>query len=121
MCLYGNYLLVEVNYTQKENRHVAIDACIAKEIYELNKKGVQTVGCCCSHGDKEYNSHVLFLENSVSLMEELGYRVEKYCYKDGKTYDIYIANLKTGCNTEEDVIKWHINNNVPYRKNQGIL
>lgn len=121
MCLYGNYFLVNVNKTNRKNKVVAVDACISKEIDELNKAGVLTIGCCCSHGDEEYNSHVLFLKESVEKMIELGYNIEKYYYIDGSHCDVFISALKTGCNTFESCKEWHKINSIPYIKNQGIL
>ncbi len=36
--------------TEKKNRTVCIDACIAAAIKTLWSKGYETLGCCCGHG-----------------------------------------------------------------------
>lgn len=50
MCLYGNYKKVNIINPNQNKRVVAVDACIADEIQELNHKGVITLGSCCGHG-----------------------------------------------------------------------
>lgn len=121
MCLYGNYIMVKVNSTNKSSREVAIDACIAREIQYLNEQGVLTIGCCCSHGDEEYNPHVLYKEESVSIMQRLGYVSEQYHYKGIGFTGIYLAILKTGCHSKLECKVWHESNKIPYEKNLGVL
>lgn len=137
MCLYGNYKEVKVNITSKVNNTVLIDACIADEIQHLNLIGVQTLGCCCSHGEagkieecensfgvwKETTlpANVLFKKESLYLMDLLEYISYPYYGADGTDNDIYVAILKTGCSTKEKCKEWHDNMGIPFEKNQGVL
>lgn len=137
MCLYGNYREIKVNCTSKTDNIVLIDACIASEIQDLNRIGVQTLGCCCSHGEAgrivEYENingkwkettppaHVLLKKESAKLIAFLGYVVYPFYYVDGEHYDVCIAILKTGCNTEEECRRWHSDHSLPYKKNLGVI
>lgn len=138
MCLYGNYQEVKVNITSKQNNIVLIDACIADEIIMLNSIGIQTLGCCCSHGEAgqvlEYEdtvgekwrefqlpAHVLLKKESYQEMKELDYVVYPYYYADGESHDVYIAILKSGCNTLEECKLWHKKKGLSFEKNIGVL
>ncbi len=36
--------------TEKQNRSISCDVCIADTIKHLWSKNIQTLGCCCGHG-----------------------------------------------------------------------
>lgn len=137
MCLYGNYREVKVNLTSKKDNIVLIDACIADEIQILNEQGIQTLGCCCSHGEagwivehentlgkwEEANipAHTLIRKESVQDMKDMGYIVYPFYYTEGTDYDVFVALLKSGCTTKEECKEWHESQGLPYEKNLGVL
>lgn len=73
---------------------IQVDWCIAKEIMDLIKCGVRTLGCCCGHGDIHYGT-CLIHKDSVKLVENLGYMAYKYRPYDDGFEDRYEIVLKT--------------------------
>jgi hypothetical protein len=126
MCQYGTYKWVTIINPNQNKKRVAVDACIADEIQELNDKGVITLGCCCGHGRagkitewencfgkwKGYYSppHTLIEESSVELSKTLGYIPFPYNYSDGEQDGVWQMQLKSGCITLEECDDWHIIN-----------
>ena len=41
--------------TDRENRSVCLDRCIADTIRHLWNNGIQTLGCCCGHNKEKPN------------------------------------------------------------------
>jgi len=73
MCEWGNYKTV---YVIRRNHPdlpdgwypVAVDACIADYVQEMNDKGIITVGCCCGHGKNIAHIEIAFnAENEILL------------------------------------------------------
>jgi hypothetical protein len=56
-------------------KSIWVDGCLAKEIKELNNKGVKTVASCCGH---KKITPVITIDNddleSRRIMEQLGYQ-----------------------------------------------
>jgi hypothetical protein len=50
---------------------VAVDACIADYVQKMNKQGIITVGCCCSHGHGMPVALVAI--ESIPLLDQYGY------------------------------------------------
>lgn len=137
MCLYGNYRKVSIINPNQGKKQVAVDACIAEEIQELNDKGVITVGSCCSHGlagnISEYDNgfgkwkginsppHALISEVSKSLCESLGYKPIPHYYADGEYGGVMTIYLNSGCVTIGDCKDWHKENHIIYEKNLGFI
>ncbi|MBU8733452.1 hypothetical protein KM915_25910 [Cytobacillus oceanisediminis] len=126
MCKHGTYVTTAIINPNQNKKMVAVDACIAEEVRELNKQGVVTLGSCCGHGKAgqiaewengfgkwkchESPPHVLINERSVNLAKELGYVPYPYYYADAQSNGVWQMHLRTGCITEVDVIKWHETN-----------
>jgi hypothetical protein len=124
MCKHGTHVIVSTI----ESGNVPVDACIADEIAYLNREGVITLGCCCSHGKagqivkwgnahgkwKGYREppHVIIKQESCGIAKRLGYRPYPYYYADGHSYRVWQMQLKTGCVTEEEVVEWHKQNTI---------
>lgn len=51
----------------------AIDRCIAREISDLNSRGVITSNSCCGHGKGKPDA--VIYKSSIPRAEELGYAV----------------------------------------------
>lgn len=123
MCKHGTYINTAIINPNQNKKIVAVDACIAEEVRELNKHGVVTLGSCCGHGKSgqivewengfgkwkghELPPHVLIKEESVDLARNIGYCPYPYYYADGNSDGVWQMQLKTGCITENDVEKWH--------------
>jgi len=71
---------------------IPVDLCIGKEIEFLINHGVITVGSCCGHGKEDPTA--LVLEESISILESLGYNSESISNYHNKK-GIYKINLKT--------------------------
>jgi len=124
MCRHGTQVIV---FTI-ESGNVPVDACIADEIVYLNREGVVTLGCCCSHGKAgqivewenaygKWKGHydppnVLIKQESCDIAKKLGYRPYPYYYADGQSGGVWQMQLKTGCVTEEEVEEWHKQNTI---------
>ncbi|GIQ63688.1 hypothetical protein PACILC2_22560 [Paenibacillus cisolokensis] len=109
MCKHGDTVPV---FTIHNRKTVPVDRCIADEIAELNRRGVETLGCCCSHfnagkiveysnGFGRWKEHTpppsaLIDEKSVDLAKELGYVPFPYYYADGEYRGVWQMQLKTG-------------------------
>lgn len=79
--------------TTRDQRIISCDVCIAYEIMDLVKKGIRTLASCCGHG--KYISNVIVAEDeeSISNMENLGYKHSKslkYLNRD----DIFVLKTK---------------------------
>ena len=124
MCRHGTQVIVSTI----ECGNVLVDACIANEIASLNREGVVTLGCCCSHGkagqivewENAYGKwkgrheppNVLIKQESCDIAKRLGYRPYPYYYADGQSDGVWQMQLKTGCMTEEEVEQWHKQNTL---------
>lgn len=105
MCRHGTYKLIKVNYKNLER---CIDACIVDEIKYLNNKGIVTLGFCCGHGEGKYPPTVLVNENCIKDMLMMGYVYRQLIeYPDIRISGVHEFQLKTGCRTYEEVVKWH--------------
>ncbi len=65
--IYLRYNLPE----EKIRRQVSIDVCMVEEIYNLWKRGIKTIGCCCGHGG--YKRNIGVEDDSIQDMIALGY------------------------------------------------
>ena len=72
MCEHGTYSQITIERT------LFVDACLADRVIELNKQGVYTTGCCCSHGKGQAAATIL--PSTAVRAQELGYEVH---YNDG--------------------------------------
>lgn len=136
MCLYGTLKYVSIINKQNKSR-VVVDACIAEEIQQLNNLGVVTLGCCCKHGlagqiaehenayglwkERRSPPECLIHEGSIGLAKELGYTPIPYIYADGLQNEVWEIYLKSGCITEDECKKWHIDNDVPFVMHYGVI
>lgn len=75
MCEWGTDKLVTLNRPREHTgiTIVAVDACIADAVQQLNDQEIVTLGCCCGHGRGPAN--VLIDPASVELALSLGYDV----------------------------------------------
>ncbi len=124
MCYHGTLTYVNL-YKPNENskkKRVPVDSCISEEIQFLNNNQINTLGCCCGHGQAgtiiEYENgfgkwkvygnvpQVLIHEDSVELAKKIGYRPFLYYYADGSTDQTWQMFLKTGCMTIEECEDW---------------
>lgn len=71
-----DYITLKMNEPDRAIRKtVAIDNCLIDEIKLLWSVGVVTAGCCCGHNNpKLHGSQILVEEESISLMQQLGYK-----------------------------------------------
>ena len=49
------------------------DMCLENELLWLYRNGVHTVNSCCGHGNIDLASILVIGENSIAMMNELGY------------------------------------------------
>ena len=71
-----------------------VDDCIADEILILNQMGIQTIYCCCGHGDRR-NAFIMTKTDHYSQMIDMGYVKKKPIiihkvyrqYPSGRRYD----------------------------------
>ena len=49
------------------------DICLEAELLALNQCGIHTVNSCCGHGNINLSSIMVVGENSIELMEQIGY------------------------------------------------
>jgi hypothetical protein len=92
MCKWGTdrfiYVIRRNNDVILDGWHrIAVDACIAEYVQEMNNRGVITVGCCCGHGKEE--GVVLVAEECISLLDRLGY--EYHPFED--RCDVVVHNI----------------------------
>lgn len=60
---------------------VAFDACLAKELFSLWDRGIETVGSCCGkhiNSDEFAPAFIQVAERDISKMIKLGYAVDPY-------------------------------------------
>lgn len=88
------------------NDGIVVDECIAEEVAELRRRGVNTVGCCCGHG-----VHLGFIQvsdDSIKAMEVLGY--QHYLYHDAcgdhNRNDAFIPMSNRHITTKTVPYKW---------------
>ena len=58
MCKWGTTVSTEIN-----GKKVSIDACIFDVVDALNKAGIETIACCCGHGNLTGN--IVLKDNRV--------------------------------------------------------
>lgn len=75
----------------EERESICVDICIKEEIEWLLNQGVQTVNCCCGHGEGEPNC--LIRNESINLVLNLGYIVD-YNYKFANSESMKLIYLK---------------------------
>jgi hypothetical protein len=51
----------------KQNREVCIDSCIVEQIKCLWESGIETLGCCCGHGNKELTGPSVIVAGGVDI------------------------------------------------------
>jgi len=73
MCQWGTERIIHVI---DRDRHVAVDACIADYVQEMNDRGIVTIACCCGHG--QGLASVLVLRRSIPEMLRWRYAFENY-------------------------------------------
>lgn len=81
MCKWGTDKLIYVirrnNPYIKDGWHaMAVDACIADYVQEMNNRGIITTGCCCGHGKDP--AEVLIDYASKDILDKYGYAYEDY-------------------------------------------
>ncbi len=77
---YSNMKILKLN-----GKRIQVDSCMVDEITYLWSKGVITIESCCGHNKRR--GYIAVDENSIELMESLGY--EHYCnplYPDAKEF-----------------------------------
>lgn len=87
MCKWGTDRIIHVIRRNNDNipdgwHAIAVDACIADYVQEMNNKGIITLGCCCSHG---HGKPIVQIDTiSIGALTQHGYafRVETYTYGD---------------------------------------
>ncbi|MFS0657481.1 hypothetical protein AB1L07_02485 [Niallia alba] len=137
MCLYGTLKNVKIINPKQTRSIVPVDACISEEIQKLNNMGVITLNSCCGHGKageiiewenafgkwKGYQEppQALVSGESVGLVTNLGYKPIPYYYADGKFDNVWLVNLKTGCITMDECVKWHDENGLEFIRDLGIV
>jgi len=91
MCKHGRTEIVELNKPCPSSGRlfVPVDACIAKDIQNINDRGITTVGSCCGHG--AYRPYVLIEEESLGIALAAGYEIRTYDYRQG-VYQILLQN-----------------------------
>lgn len=52
MCKRGNFKFLRVIGNDGKPKNVGIDSCIYDLVKALNDANIQTVACCCGHGEK---------------------------------------------------------------------
>ena len=70
----------QVKSNTKIGKEVAFDACLAKEIFWLWDKGIETIGSCCGkhrNANSGYAGYIQVLSKHIDEMEELGYTKDK--------------------------------------------
>lgn len=93
MCKWGTDKLIHVIHRNNEYipdgwHEIAVDACIADYVQEMNDRGIITTGCCCGHfkGD----SVVTVATKSQDLLDLFGYAYQildwQYLHEDGTPY-----------------------------------
>lgn len=50
MCKERNLKKLKLELGNIFKREFRVDKCMVKNIKEINKKGIVTLGCCCGHG-----------------------------------------------------------------------
>ena len=76
-----------------KGRTFRVDSCIAKEVKELNNKGIKTLGCCCGHF--RYKKTIIIESNGVIKELYSGIiipRIRRYYLIDKEGY-YYIPEL----------------------------
>lgn len=95
MCKHGTHTYIKLNKPRESGRiRVPIDSCIASEVQYLNNMGVVTLGSCCGHGVDDHPPHVLIENDSVNLIEQLGYFPTPYIYANGDFNGTHQVSLK---------------------------
>lgn len=79
---FGSYertvtMIAPFELPHRNDKLVAIDICIARDLAELWKEGVKTTGSCCGHN--KLPPTVTVEEISVQAMEVLGYQHYEQC------------------------------------------
>jgi hypothetical protein len=67
MCTHGTDRKITIEQT------IVVDDCIADEIIWLNRIGMHTIGCCCSHGAGNPKAYVV--NNCRELAKKYGYEL----------------------------------------------
>jgi hypothetical protein len=67
MCKHGTDKQITIRQT------ITVDACLADLVVALNDVGVQTVNCCCGHGDG--SGSVIIRPSSIQRALSIGYEV----------------------------------------------
>ena len=82
MCKYGTDKYIIVIH---QNRVVPLDACIAPLVYLLNEFGIETIACCCHHGQARISSIIISSKNIRICRVDDGFSVHlEFPYKEGK-------------------------------------
>jgi len=79
-----------------------IDWCIHRLVSALNAGGVETVACCCGHGEQDgridlADGRVLFIKSKQGL--RLWKR--KNVNTDGHLIKVWVASLSSGCTARQ--------------------
>lgn len=76
-------------------KQICFDACLAKELFLLWDKGIETTGCCCGkHSNCKPDMSYIGVENKyISKMKKLGYKVRFNSCRPGDE-DSFIPKTK---------------------------
>jgi hypothetical protein len=58
------------------SHEIEVDDCVADEILILNGMGIQTLYCCCGHGERRH-AFIMTKTDHYEEMERMGYVVKK--------------------------------------------
>lgn len=93
---FCNFKLWNSHWGFNKQNDIEIDSCLAETIHRMNtKEGIQTIDCCCRHGDLDKDGlplGVIILIDSHSVYNAIkaGYKVTaEYTtyWEDETTYD----------------------------------
>jgi len=88
MCKHGNTIVMPLKDTidpGRKVRTVSIDRCIKDVMANLWTYGIQTLGCCCGHGER--NPSIVI--NSAYSDKEIKYISDLIADVDDRLWDIY--------------------------------
>jgi len=93
------------NYLKKRNLNplICIDPCVVEEINYLWNIGITTTGCCCGHNSQK--GYIGVIDDDVSKMKQLGYRVQVNQMRVGAEDTFDIKNGYNMSNSENEEMK----------------
>ena len=85
MCQWGTDRVIHVIRRNNDDipdgwHSVAVDACLADYVQEMNMRGIITTGCCCSHGHGI--PVALIATESIPLLDQYAYEYHPFEDRD---------------------------------------